>query len=247
MTEQEAQTERAPARTRSLQRRLQPQEDAPARPRVRSQDLAVQYAPVNPAPAPVPSPASGPWRWTPLATGIAVLAWLGALALLVSASRGVGVPGSTPRVQLALAWGFAALVTFVPLEFRLGLPGLTWQGMLGCTLLGYVLVFVPPPTGWLLDLPDLPVYLLFFLGLFYTVTAATLPLTFLSGRRIYARRMHQLDVRRARRQAYELALLSVTLTVLAALRVLSPLTGLLLIAVFVLVEALLLSQVTPDG
>ncbi len=245
MTEQEAQTE--PARPRSLQPRLQQQAGAPARPRVRSQDLAVQYAPVELPTTPAPSVPRGPWRWTPLAAGIAALAWLAALALLITASRSVGMPGSTPRVQLALAWAFAALVTFVPLEFRLGLPGLTWQGMLGCTLLGYVLVFVPPPTGWLLDLPDLPVYLLFFLGLFYTVTAVTLPLTFLSGRRIYARRMHQLDVRRARRQAYELALLSVALTVLAALRVLSPLTGLLLIAVFVLVEALLLSQVTPDG
>ena len=38
-----------------------------------------------------------------------------------------------------------------------------------------------------------------------------------------------------------------TLAVLAGLRVLSPLTGLLLVAIFVLIETLLLSQVAPDG
>ena len=146
-----------------------------------------------------------------------------------------------------MTWGLAALITFLPAEFRLGLPGLTWQGVTGWVLLGYILAFVPPPTGWLLDLPDLPVYLVFFLALFYAVAAAALPLMFLLGLRMYTQRIHRLDVRRARRQAYELGLLAVALMVLASLRLLAPLTGLLLIAVFVLVEILLLSQVTPDG
>jgi len=114
-------------------------------------------------------------------------------------------------------------------------------------LLGYILAFVPPPTGWLLDLPDLPVYLIFFAALFYAIAALTLPLTYVVGRQIYAHRMHQLDLRRARRQAYEFGALAVALTLLAALRVLTPLTGLLLVAVFILVETLLLSQVAPDG
>jgi hypothetical protein len=59
--------------------------------------------------------------------------------------------------------------------------------------------------------------------------------------------MHQLDLRRARRQARELGILAVALMVLAALRVLMPLTGLLVVAVIVLVETLMLSQVTPEG
>ena len=235
----------SPAPARSLQRRLQEAASTPTR--VRSQPLAVQPAPVAPVAAPEVEAPRGPWRWTPLAAGLAVLAWLAAVALLVTASRGGDMSTGSPRTTLAIVWGIAALVTFVPLEFRLGLPGLTWQGLLGCTLLGYTLAFVPPPTGWLLDLPDLPVYLLFFVGLFHAGTAIALPFSYVAGQHFYIRRMHQLDLRRARRQAYEVGLLLVALTVLAALRVLSPLTGLLLVAVFVLVEALLLSQVAPDG
>jgi len=148
---------------------------------------------------------------------------------------------------VARAWAIAAAITFLPIEFRLGLPGLAWQGLLGWTLLGYILAYVPPPTGWLLDLPDLPVYLLLFIALFFAVAAGTLPLTFLAGRRLYQRRMHRLDLRRARRQAYELGVLAVALTTLGGLRVLSLFTGLLLVAIFILIEMLLLSQVAPDG
>ena len=189
----------------------------------------------------------GPWRWTPVVAGLAALAWLVAFGMLFAGGTALESRVASPRATFAAAWGLAALVTFLPIEFRLGLPGLTWQGMLGWTLLGYTLAFVPPPTGWLLDLPDLPVYLLFFLALFYAVAAATLPLTFLAGRRLYQRRMHRLDLRRARRQAYEFGLLAVACMVLAALRVLAPLTGLLLAAIFVLIETLLLSQVPPEG
>jgi hypothetical protein len=146
-----------------------------------------------------------------------------------------------------MAWAVAAALTFLPVQLRLGLPGLAWQGLAGWTLLGYVLAYVPPPTGWLLDLPDLPVYLLLFVALFFAIATASLPLTFLAGRRLYRRRMHRLDLRRARRQAYELGVLAVTLAVLAGLRVLSLLTGLLLVAIFVLVETLLLSQVAPEA
>ena len=220
--------------------------------RVRSQPLAIQAA-LAPAPAPpqtVPvddSRPQGPWRWTPLAAGVATFAWIAAVALLVMGNTGLEDRVSSPRLTLALVWAFAAVVSFVPIEFRLGLPGLTWQGVFGWALLGYILAYVPPPTGWLLDLPDLPVYLLFFLALFYAVASGALPITFLLGQRMYSGRLHRLDVRRARRQAYELGVLAVALVVLAALRVLSPLTALLLIAVFVLVETLLLSQVAPDG
>ncbi|CAA9304387.1 MAG: hypothetical protein AVDCRST_MAG93-4817, partial [uncultured Chloroflexia bacterium] len=119
----------------------------------------------------------------------------------------------------------------------------------GWTFLGYLLAYAPAPlsTGWLLDLPDLPVYLLFFLALFYAVSAATLPLTFLGGQRFWAHRLHQLDMRRARRQAYELGILMVGLMVLAGLRALTPLTGFLFVAVVLLIEMLLLSQVAPEG
>jgi hypothetical protein len=187
-----------------------------------------------------------PWRWTPVAAGLAALGWLVALGMLFGQGD-LGERVSAPRSTLAITWCIASLLTFVPLEFRLGLPGLTWQGVLGWTLLGYILAFVPPPTGWLLDLPDLPVFLMLFAALFYAVSAACLPITFLVGRRVYQRRMHRHDLRRARRQAYELGMLAVAITMLAGLRVLSPLTALLLVAIFVLTEMLLLSQVPPEG
>ncbi len=229
--------------------RAAPVAEAGQRPRrVRSQPLAVRPAAVSPgalAPERVASP-QGAWRWTPVAAGLAVLAWVVAIGLLVTSSPLDGRV-SSPRLLLAVAWGAAAMLTFAPVEFRLGLPGLTLQGILGWVLLGYILAFVPPPTGWLLELPDLPVYLLFFVALFFAIAAAALPLTYLLGRRMYVRRMHQLDLRRARRQAYEIGILAVALMLLAELRVLMPLTGLLVVAVFVLVETLLLSQVAPES
>ncbi len=227
-----------------------PKEDAATAkgPRPRSRPLPAPLTPVVLWRDPNPPLGSekGPWRWTPVVAGLAGLAWLVALGML-GATSGLGERVSSPRATLAVAWWLASVLTFLPLEFRLGLPGLTWQGMIGWTLLGYTLAFVPPPTGWLLDLPDLPVYLVFFLALFYAVAASTLPLTFLAGRRLYQRRMHRLDLRRARRQAYEFGMLAVALTALAGLRVLSVATGLLLVAIFVLAETLLLSQVAPEG
>jgi len=205
--------------------------------------------PIVPPPVPAsgaPSTSTRRWSWTPLIAGLAAVAWIGAIGLI---GTGAATDGrvTSPRLTFVVAWAVASLLTFLPMQIRLGLPGLAWQGTVGWVLLGYILAFVPPPTGWLLDLPDLPVYLIFFAALFYAIAALTLPLTYVVGRQIYAHRMHQLDLRRARRQAYEFGALAVALTLLAALRVLTPLTGLLLVAVFILVETLLLSQVAPDG
>jgi hypothetical protein len=178
---------------------------------------------------------------------LAAIAWIVALGLLVTSAGTLAGRVASPRLLLAAVWGLAALITFGPIEFRLGLPGITWQGIAGWVLLGYTFAFVPPPTGWLLDLPDAPVYLLFFVALFYAVSSAALPFTYLLGQRLYTRRMHQQDLRRSRRQAYELGVLVVALMVLAALRALSPLTALLVVAAVLLVETLLLSQVAPES
>jgi hypothetical protein len=208
----------------------------------------VQAALAAPAPvaAEVPGATQRGWSWLPVVGGAAVLAWLLALGLLATAGSPLEGRVGSPRLLFAVVWAIAALLTFAPIEFRLELPGLTWHGIMGWVLLGYILAFVPPPTGWLLELPDLPVYLLFFVACFYAVSSAALPLTYVLGRRMFARRMHQLDLRRARRQARELAILAVVLMVLAALRVLMPLTGVLVVAVIVLVETLILSQVAPE-
>ncbi len=46
---------------------------------------------------------------------------------------------------------------------------------MGSSLLLYTLAFVPPPTGWLLSLPDTPVYLIFAAALFWSASALAMP------------------------------------------------------------------------
>lgn len=233
---------------RSLKRRLEQQAEQ-RKTRVRSQ-------PINP-PTPrrvrepvvldwEPEPMTGPWRAKPLVVGLAILAWVAAVALLMAAPDRAQATGFS-QLLVPLIWATAAATTFVPIQLRLALPGIGWQSIVGFGLLGYILAFVPAPSGWLLDLPDLPVYLLLFLAIFYAVSAAIVPLIYLLGQRYYKLRIHRLDVGRARRQAYEIGLLIVVSLVMAGLRVLSPVTFGLLALVIVLTEALLLSQVQPEG
>jgi hypothetical protein len=238
---------------RSLKRRIEQTAPPPGpAPRVRSQPLNQTVTRAQRVREPVmldwvPEPMQGAWPARPLVIGIAALAWILALAVLLGAASQTALAGLPVRALVPAAWGLAAALTFIPIQFRLALPGIGWQGTLGWAALGYLLAFVPAPTGWLLDLPDLPVYLLLFLALFYAVTAAMMPLTYLLGQRFYKLRIHRLDVGRARRQAYEIGLLVVIVLVMAALRVLSPITFGLLTLVMILTEALLLSQVQPEG
>lgn len=242
---------------RSIKRRLEQQRAVeplvplPPRPsRVRSQPITPPAGAPKRVREPVvldwePEPQTTPWRAKPLVIGLAVVAWIVALALLLADPGRIA--GMTPRLLVPGMWALAAALTFVPVQVRLGLPGIAWQSVLGFGLLGYLLAFVPAPTGWLLDLPDLPVYLLLFFAVFYAVTAAFVPLTYLIGQRFYKLRIHRLDVGRARRQAYEIGLLIVVTLGMAGLRVLTPMTFGLLVLVVVLTEALLLSQVQPEG
>lgn len=248
--------------TRSLRKRMATQAEA-TKPRVRSQALpatprrdppspARREVPSTPRLEPVflqpPEPAPpGPWRWTPWAIALAVVAWIGALLLLTTnAAQGLGQIGGLQRV-IAVGWGLAAFLTFAPLQWRLHLGGLTWQGIFGWGLLGYLLAWAPPPTNGLLDLPETPVYLLLFLAVFYAVAAAVCPIAFLLGQRLFSHRLQRLDVRRARRQGYEAGVLAVAVLAMAGLRVLTPLTGILLVVVMILLETLLLSQMRPEG
>lgn len=233
-------------RPRSLRRRLEQTE--PPHTRVRSQAIGQPRRTRQPLPLDDDlEPIGGPWRAGPYVIGAAIVAWLLALAVLLIDPARLAQAGLPPRLLIPLVWGGAAAITLVPIQVRMALPGLAWQGMLGFGLLGYLLAFTPAPSGWLLDLPDTPVYLLFFFAVFYAITALALPLTYLLGQRFYTLRLHRLDVGRARRQAYEIALLIVAVLVMAGLRVLSPITFGLLAIVMALTEALLLSQVQPEG
>jgi hypothetical protein len=175
------------------------------------------------------------------------LCWAGALALLLSANldaaHALFAPARVIYYALVLV---AGLLTFVPFQRRLGLPGLALEGVAGSFLLLYVLAFVPPPTAWLLALPDTSVYVLLALGLFWTIAATAMPAIHALGRRAFRARARQYDLRRARRQAHELGLLAALCVGLAGLRVLTAVPVLLLALILGVAELLFLSFVDTE-
>ncbi len=102
--------------------------------------------------SPPPAPARRPALLAAVAAG---LCWACALAALLSAGLDAEQPLLAPARVIFYALVLAAgLLTFVPFQRRLGLPGLALEGVAGSFLLLYTLAFVPPPTGWLLALPE---------------------------------------------------------------------------------------------
>lgn len=176
------------------------------------------------------------------------LCWAAALALLLLADL---YRQTDPfALQRLIFYGLvlaAGLLTFVPIQRAMGLPGLALEGVGGTALLCYTLAFVPAPTGWLLALPDLPVYALLMLALYWSVSAIALPFIYALGQRIFQQRARRLDIRRARRQAHEIGLLAVCVTALAGLRVLTWVSLLLVALILVTAELLFLSRVEAEG
>jgi hypothetical protein len=188
---------------------------------------------------------SSPMRRPALLLAVAAgLCWACALAMLLSANleanRELLAPVRVIFYALVLA---AGLLTFVPFQRHLGLPGLALEGVAGSSLLFYTLAFMPPPTAWLLALPDTPVYVLLALGLFWSISATAMPAIHALGRRVFRARARQYDLRRARRQAHELGLLAALCVGLAGLRVLTPVPVLLLALILGVAELLFLSFV----
>ncbi len=191
-------------------------------------------------------PTKESWRDKPLVIGLAVFAWLVAVALLLTTPNQPDQIGFFSRVLTPLIWALAAGLTFIPLQTRLALPDIGWQGVIGWGLLGYMLAFVPAPTGSLFELPDLPVYLLFFLAAFYATVAAVMPFFYLLGQRIYKLRVDRFDHSRAQYQAYGIGLLVVATLLMAAMRVLSLLTFSLMALIVLLIEMIVLLQARAE-
>jgi hypothetical protein len=182
-----------------------------------------------------------------LLAAAAGLCWASALALLLSGSPGLAAGLLAPErlIFYGLVLG-AGLLTFVPAQRYLDLPGLGFEGVAGSFLLFYTLAFVPPPTGWLLDLPDTPVYLVFMAALFWAVSAVVMPAIYALGKRIFHQRARQYDLRRARRQAHEIGLLAALCAGLAGLRALTLVFVLLLALILMVAELLFLSFVETE-
>lgn len=178
-----------------------------------------------------------------VAATAAGLCWAAALALLIFGGLGAGEPPLAPQRLIYYGLGLgAALLTFAPIERGLGMPGLTIEGVAGAALLLYGLAFVPPPTAWLLAPPDMPVYALMIAALFLCGAAGSRPFVYVIGRRIFQERMRALDMRRVRRQSYEIGLLIAAMAGLAGLRVLTWVSVLLLAVALIIAELLFLAR-----
>jgi hypothetical protein len=183
-------------------------------------------------------------RWSFVLAMAASLCWTGALALLFLADLHREADPLAPQRLLFYALVLAAtLLTFVPLQLALRVPRLAFDGVVSLSLLLYTIAFAPPPTGWLLALPDLPVYVLFLGLLFWSTATVVLPFTYAVGQRLFQQRARRRDTHRARRQAYEVGALVACTAGLAALNVLSWVSLLLLLLIVTLAELLFLSRV----
>lgn len=177
-----------------------------------------------------------------MVAGMAGVAWAIAIGmLLLSQIDQIRDPLAPLRVLFYLVALAAGVLTFLPLELRLRIPGLAFEGTIGGFLLLYTLAFVPAPTGSLLSPPDAPIYLLFAAALFWFVSAAALPAAAAIGQRLFRERARQYDLRRASRQAREVAAACAICVILAGLRVLTLPGALLVVLIVVVAELVVLS------
>jgi hypothetical protein len=206
-----------------------------ARPRQRATPAAVEL--LQPELAP-PAELRRPPLWLAALVGIG---WAGMLVWLMLGSLGPQT-AQTPRLLFGLALSGLGVLTWGPLQWATRLPVLTWRGTVGWGIVLWVLAFVPPPTQPLVaGLPDIPVYLLFFGGLFLASNAVALPLVYLWGVRRYHNRAERFDVSRSRRQAAECGLFVALCAVFAVMNILEIVTVILLIAILALSEMVMLS------
>ena len=170
-------------------------------------------------------------------------AWLGGF---VSLANGVWSRGDQPTQILVVGTSLIiGLLTFVPLEYYFRINGFAIRGMVGLLLVVQIVLYVPAPIASLLWLPDVPVYILVCLTIYWFVSSISLPLTFAVGKVAFARRAQRYDVRRAWRQARELAVLCVGLFGLFGLRALIPLLVVPWILMVIITEVIFLSFIEP--
>lgn len=143
---------------------------------------------------------------------VAFVAGLGWTAMLLwvffgglSPQSGFGV-----RSLFGLATVALGLTTWLPMQWALRLPALTWRGTVGWAIIFWILAFVPAPTTTIAaGLPDLPIYLIFLSGVFLASNAMVLPIVYVWGIRRYHNRAQRFDVRRSHRQAAEAGIFAV--------------------------------------
>ena len=179
------------------------------------------------------------WAWL-VCVGFA---WLALLWLVFAGSW----PVANRTAQLGLLAGTVGvgLLTFLPFELQHAVRGLTMRGVLGMSVLTQMLVYVPAPTRSMLELSEVPVYLLAILGGYWLLSSLCMPLLYWAGQRMFVNRARRYDVRRSYRQGAEVALMVVGIFVLFALRALTPMFVVIWVAMIVIAEVIFLSFVEP--
>lgn len=169
--------------------------------------------------------------------------WLGALLLLATGTW----PRDDHAKQIVVVGGtmIVGLLTFVPIEYYFRAYGLAIRGITGFVLLVQLVLYVPAPTQSLLWVPDLPVYLLVGIALYWLLASMCMPVAYTIGQVVFKRRARRYDVRRAWRQAREIALYSVGLFGLFGLRAFIPLLVVPWTLMIIITEVVFLSYIEP--
>lgn len=180
-----------------------------------------------------------------------VLLWFVLVGFAWLVSIGVLAIGVWPRDDhakqiLVAGWSLiVGLLTFVPIEYFFRIRGVAVRGVIGLLLFVQVVLYVPAPTDSILWVPDIPVYVLVGMALYWLISSLFVPLTYLLGKVFFVRLSRRYDIQRAWRQSREIALYCVGLFGLFGLRafillLVVPWTLMILIA-----EVVFLSYVEP--
>ncbi len=172
-------------------------------------------------------------------------AWLGLGAMVFN-----GVWPVDNRAKQIVLVGVSVIIgmlTYVPMEYYFHARGLAMRGVLGLVLVVQIILYVPAPTNSLLWLPDVPVYVLVSLAVYWVLSTLCLPITYVIGQLAFRQRARRYDMRRAWRQASEISLMVVGLFGLFGLHALTPLLIIPWILMIVIAEVLFLSFIEPPA
>lgn len=172
-------------------------------------------------------------------------AWLGLGAMVFN---GVWVADNRAKQIVQLGGSvIVGMLTYVPMEYYFHARGLAMRGIFGLVLAVQIVLYVPAPTNSLLWLPDVPVYVLVSVALYWLLSTLCLPITYVIGQLVFRQRARRYDVRRAWRQAREIGLVVVGLFGLFGLHAFTPLLIIPWVFMIVIAEILFLSFIEPTA
>ena len=172
---------------------------------------------------------------------LAGLTWAGLVGLIFLLNTGsydFWFPG---RIVVYVLLLLAPALTFMPIARILEFPLYGYWAVASFALFGYVLAFVPsdPNKGWSSNSGGLGLLLI---SLFMVTITIFLPIFYRLGFKLFARKVEQYDLSRARREAILAGLCILMLAFLRIVGSLNLLIGVALVLAFIVFEMLILSR-----